>query len=411
MSSTRFALVPLFLGAAIFGGYATIGSITKNGFGEVIGALKEGRVAILRGAPEPYKTAYTGVAAIDNQLSVLVAFFSPLVDGPVPADVRLFYVWGMAQFVASWTLLMLEGLRVGNRGRLVSLVSVVGLVFQNLTWTFTVPIYLAIHLLTSPVAKLKNGDGDAGRQTLFVYLWDLALLPMSVTISFVVPAIFMSLPHLLNQNAATHWNWIAFWQPFPLWNIIALKFLHYVCYYALGSLTPRDEEARPTTPGNAYMVAVRGVYEFGLTLCAVTHLPVIIISIAPTGLRTIFLSVFPYFKEIFEQASFSGTFVPSWITNSPTVIPTGYAAGDLAPLAQHFLQYDLYVGTAPLLIWSAYLYMTTAKDASFATAIQKTVFWMVVGGPAAACLALIWERDDVVKEGEGKAVLEGKKTR
>jgi hypothetical protein len=63
---------------------------------------------------------YTGIRAIDTQLSVLVTFFAPVVDsrnGPL----YLYAIFGLGQFGAAWTLLVMESLRSGNKGRVVSL--------------------------------------------------------------------------------------------------------------------------------------------------------------------------------------------------------------------------------------------------------------------------------------------------
>ncbi|KAI8634747.1 hypothetical protein F5Y19DRAFT_123377 [Xylariaceae sp. FL1651] len=419
----KYILVPLFVGASLFGFNATVITLTKNGLGDALSALTSGATATLKGAPSPFSRSYTGVLVVDVQLANLVGFFSALVDGNVPWEVTLFYVWGMAQFAAGWTLLVLEAKRVANRGRLVSWIGTVGLLFQNLSWTFTVPLYLALHLVTSPVARLKNGDGDAARRSLFVYLWDLALLPMAVTLTFVVPAIFMSMPRLFNQTAATHYGWIAVWQPFPAWTVLGLGFLHYACYYALGSLSPVDEESEPTTPGHGYMVAVRGVYEFALTICGVTHVPIVLLTLLPEPGREFLSHAFPYYAPVFRSLSFSKTFVPRPWYDAPSVDPANYRSGELGPLALHFLHYDFYVGTTALLVWSMYLHQTTVKNPSLGKMLLKTGFWVLVGGPAAAAIVLNWDRDEVTQEGEEelkkkieqelekRKKLEGRKTR
>ncbi|KAI1176257.1 hypothetical protein F4777DRAFT_588000 [Nemania sp. FL0916] len=396
----KYVLAPLFVGASLFGFKATILTMLENGLGDVLGSVSQGTVTTLRGAPAPFLSSYTGVAAIDGQLSGMVGFFSAMIDGNVPWDATLYYVWAMAQLAAGWTLLVLEAKRAGNRGRLVSYIGIVGLIFQNLTWTFTVPLYLALHLFTSPVAKLRNGDGDGARRALFVYLWDMALLPMAVTATFIAPAIFMSMPRLFGQLAATHYKWIALWQPFPVFAIGALGFLHYGCYYLLGSLQPVNEENEPTTHGHGYMVGVRGVYEFALALCGTTHLPIVFATLMPKPGREFLSHAFPYYAPVFRSISFADTFIPYPWYRAPRVNPATYRSGDLGVLAQHFLHYDLYVGTLPLVLWSMYLYLRTVKNPSVATMLGKMGFWFLVGGPMASVLILNWERDAVTQEGE-----------
>jgi len=404
----RYVLVPVFIAASLFGLNATIITLMHNGLGAALEELGKGAVPALKGAPVPFLRSYTGVGPVDQILCNMIGFFAAVIDAHNDWEVTLGYTWGMAQFASAWTLLLLEAKRIGNRGRLVSWIGTVGLIFQNLTWTFTIPLYVAMHLLTSPVAKIGNGNGDKARRSLFVYLWDMALIPMSVTISFVVPAIFMSMPNLFNQTAATHYKWIAAWQPFPVVNVLALGFLHYACYYLLGSLGPTDEEGKPTTPGRAYMVAVRGVYEFALTLCAVTHVPLVLLCVMPEAGREFLRHAFPAYAPIFDSLSLK-TFIPRHWSDPPTVDAATYGSGDLAPLAMHFLHYDFYVGTAALLLWAMYLRQSTVKNPSLVGLLRKTAFWLLATGPAGATIALAWERDEVVLEG-GDEPKEGKKT-
>ncbi|KAI1451363.1 hypothetical protein F4805DRAFT_104633 [Annulohypoxylon moriforme] len=407
----KIALAALFAGLSVFGFRASMGQMATNGLGKVLREVTSGGAELL-GAPKPFKRSFTGVEGLDRYLSVLVAFFASLVDDNGAGwEVTAFYIWGMAQFAAGWTVLVLEGRRSGNRGRIVSWVGTAGIVFQNLTWTFIVPLYLTLHLFTSPIAKLSGKDaksrGDAARQSLFVYLWDLALIPLAVTLGLVVPTIVMTLPALLHQSAATHYNWIAFWQAFPLWTILILDVLHNACYFLLGSLSPQDAQGKPTTPGNGYMVAASGVYQFGLTISAVTHLPILAISLLPTSLRSTLASALPKYASLFSQITFARTFVPHPLSAPPSINPLNYGPGDLAPLVINFLQYDLYTGNTTVLLWAFYLHVTTSGR-SLAKSLGTTIFWTLVGGPSAAAIALLWDRDELVREGEDKVAIEAK---
>lgn len=124
--TTRFpsrALVLASLAACgIIGGYSTMVAGSKNGFFEAIGACSRGTTGepYIPGGPAPFKTNYTGISAVDNQLLVLVTFFATLIDGEKSWAVRLSLWYLMVQLWAGWSLLSLEGLRKGNRGRVVS---------------------------------------------------------------------------------------------------------------------------------------------------------------------------------------------------------------------------------------------------------------------------------------------------
>ncbi len=367
-----------------------------------MGDLASGKVAVLHGALEPFRRTYTGVKAFDGILSKLVGFFATLLDDPGAGwEVTAIYAWMASQLAAAWTLLQLEGLRAGNRGRLVSFTGVTGLLFQVLTYTFVAPLYLALHLLTSPVARLRNGDGDGARRALFVYLWDLAVLTSTVTLTFVAPVLLMSMPDALGHTPAVHYRWIAIWQLFPVWGIAAQWVAHRTGYFLLGSMVPRDDAGRQTTPGVAYSVAVSGVYEFAITMCVISHLPVMLVALLPAPLRSLLASSAPAgLGPVLEQVTFARTFVPRPLFAPPTVTPTGYKPGELAAVMVNFLQYDIYTGSLALVLWAMYLHQTTVKNPNFFGMLRKAGFWFLVGGPIAAAAALIWERDEVVKEGE-----------
>jgi len=67
-----------------------------------------------------YHNVYTGITQIDTILSILLTFFWTALDGEHP-DVCLTSILFAGQAVAAWTLTMLEGVRTGNSGRVVSL--------------------------------------------------------------------------------------------------------------------------------------------------------------------------------------------------------------------------------------------------------------------------------------------------
>lgn len=56
---------------------------------------------------------------MDDYLATLVIFFTPAVSGDFP-DLANFGRAGSGGFGAAWTIMIMESLRVGNRGRLVS---------------------------------------------------------------------------------------------------------------------------------------------------------------------------------------------------------------------------------------------------------------------------------------------------
>ena len=355
---------------------------------------------MLRVTPQPFRRVYTGIHVVDRQLQFLVGFFSALMDDPGAGwDVSALLAWGLSQFGAAWALVMLEALRHGNRGRLVSWIGTVGVILQNIPFAVTIPLYLTLHLFTSPVASLGTGDRNSARRTLFTYLWDVAVLTSTVTLAFIAPVLLMSLRGPLGHDAATHYRWMALWQLFSVWNVVAQWLAHRAGYYLLGSMVPRDDNGRPTTPGVAFSVAVSGVYEFVMTLCVASHLPILTVALLPGPARSLLASAIPVLGPVLEQVTLARALLPRAPGAPPTLTPE-YAPGELAAPIADFLLWDFYVGSVALLLWAAYLHQTTVRNASLVGLLRKVGYWVLVGGPIAATAALLWERDEVVKEDE-----------
>jgi len=105
---------------SVLGAYGTWGLGGRNGlFGGIIDIVKQ-QDALFPGSTAPLLRKYTGIGSIDRQLQILVIFFSPVVDGR-NGDLVLFSILGAGQFGGAWVLLMMESLRLGNKGRMISL--------------------------------------------------------------------------------------------------------------------------------------------------------------------------------------------------------------------------------------------------------------------------------------------------
>ena len=98
-----------------FGFYALWGFSTSNGLFE---HTAESSKILFSNTTR--SAALTGIDALDKQLKVLISFFWPVIDGSRP-DVSLHAMNFAFQGVAMWLLLVVEGLRFGNKGRAVSL--------------------------------------------------------------------------------------------------------------------------------------------------------------------------------------------------------------------------------------------------------------------------------------------------
>jgi hypothetical protein len=110
-------LLPLL---SLLGAYGTWTLGGSNGTFETIVALLAENDPKFPGTEDLLLMKYTGIKPLDRQLAVLVTFFAPVVDVKYPA-LNLFSIWGFGQFGGVWTLMVMESMRMGNKGRAVSL--------------------------------------------------------------------------------------------------------------------------------------------------------------------------------------------------------------------------------------------------------------------------------------------------
>lgn len=75
---------------------------------------------VLPGTRAPLKRHFTGIKRIDYELTILTLFFWEQVDGSLP-HASLFCFMFAGQAVAAWSLIYVEGRRLSNQWRIVSL--------------------------------------------------------------------------------------------------------------------------------------------------------------------------------------------------------------------------------------------------------------------------------------------------
>lgn len=115
---TAIKAVLLLLSAT--GYYFTWHLASNNGTIDYMVRVREFGPRVLPGTTVPLKIVYTGIHAVDHQLTALCLFFWELVDGSQPnASLLCFHFAG--QITAAWGLLTIEKLRYGHQGRVIAL--------------------------------------------------------------------------------------------------------------------------------------------------------------------------------------------------------------------------------------------------------------------------------------------------
>ncbi|KAL2074989.1 hypothetical protein VTL71DRAFT_8769 [Oculimacula yallundae] len=358
---------------------------------------------------------YTGIGWLDRHICFLVMFFAPVVAKKGDA-LEMLTIFGAGQFGAAWALMLMEGLRKGNKGRVVSFVGTAGLILQNISYTVAVPIWLLIHLLTSPVSKPYPGTHS--NTVLLISNLDLRLIPFSITLGYIVPTLLMLLNSPSVVSPTTLQRLIAFWQPFPLWTVLSHTALRTIVQIFTStfstSTNPTSLSSRSKAPpGTTYLSNARHVYRFILSLCMATHLPVLILSLLPSTLVP--ASTFPRLHTM-SLSSPLDVYIPYFPSLS-------YEVSTLAEGVHNFLIWDVWVGSFAFLLWGILLYRnaTTEKaelDPNTSLPIYKELLlgerimggmvwrklaakvalWCVLAGPIGALAVLLWERDAIVRQ-------------
>lgn len=109
---TKIAL--LILAAAAF--WTLWGFPYTNGLLSMLGDLPKPGAYLPGPTQIPMKQRYTGIKVVDDRLTVLVGFFYTAIDGN-RVDVSLHGLDLGGQVVAAWILMVVEGMRMGNRGK------------------------------------------------------------------------------------------------------------------------------------------------------------------------------------------------------------------------------------------------------------------------------------------------------
>lgn len=392
---SRPIIIAACAAASAGGSYMAHFSMDYNGFGDamwknVVNPPHKG----YPGAPSPVPGSPTGIKAIDTLLLILTGFFSGMLDGDVAPQYRLYAVWGMAQFGACWLFIVLEGLRAGNKGKAVGWVTTASTIIQIASHMFMAPLWLILHVLTSPIARL-GVDPSVNKSTLRIDPWHLAVLPFSFLLTYFALLAPAYLPPNL-VSTSWHYFFIQVWQPFPIW--------YYIVQTLLVTSAKSLSKQRPAPSTTQYLSSLKGVYNFITAFAAVFHLPVIALALAPSSIRGIVSTYAPVLAPfVSDQVSLRSVFAPWSPFNPPAISATTLASGKLAPLGVYFLHYDMYLGNGAILLWALYLHRNAVWKSSAVGVVFRAAGWFLVGGHAAAIASVLWERDLAV-ETEGNKV-------
>lgn len=346
-------------------------SVNNGMFPKITEIIEDPNATTFPGTDVPFSREWTGVAALDKQLTVLLIFFYQLLDGKYPsATLQVVHFFG--QMGSFWTLIQLEAKREGNKGRIIAYTTLFGLVYQNISVAITIPVWALVHLLTLPPT-----NSTALRARLSVAPDAARLLPWAMFLGYMLPSFAMVAPSPYQQAL------IALWQPFPLWAML-IATLVLRPFFSSSSPSPTS----PPSPQQSY-AATSSAHLFALLLAAIPHAAALSLSLGALALPQLFA---PATAASLHPAR---VFLPK-LSTTP---------GDAVPLAEgvlRFMQWDEAVSTAATVVWAATVYLRDTRISGgsgrfgIVGVVVRVVGWTVVGGPAAAAVALVWARDEVV---------------
>lgn len=123
MASPQFrrnATAGALLFLAAWGAYTTYGVGSQNGLFETIRGSLDVENPYVPGGVSPLRTRYVASPAVDKHITILISFFSYVIDLPRTKDVDVSSLLVMGQLCAGWALIRFEGWRLGNRQKAIA---------------------------------------------------------------------------------------------------------------------------------------------------------------------------------------------------------------------------------------------------------------------------------------------------
>ena len=105
---------------SLAGFLSTWGLGARDGFLGLLADRLHSKVQLLPAAEQPVRMTFTGLPLVDPLLQRLTIFLWPAIDGTWPGTSLVAFEFS-GQFAGAWMVAGLEGLRLGNKGKLLTL--------------------------------------------------------------------------------------------------------------------------------------------------------------------------------------------------------------------------------------------------------------------------------------------------
>lgn len=229
------------------------------------------------------------------------------------------------------------------------------------------------------IVQLFSSPDVIDQTLLEVDLLDLRLFPVSTATAFVLPTAGLALPLAFDLSPKAKYLAIALWQPFPVYQTVS----HALARFLSRSRRSGSTAAWETGAQPLYARHLGWVYKFLLSLTLLPHLLVVgsILASCLAGKGT--------------PLSIQQILAPDSLLNPPTLALTSQPVPMMVSRAivVSFLKWDVYCACVSATVWASCTAYLAARDTPFLAIISKVVFWLLVGGPVAPAIMLLWARD------------------
>ncbi|KFY28002.1 hypothetical protein V493_03136 [Pseudogymnoascus sp. VKM F-4281 (FW-2241)] len=370
----------LILGAlTLSGAYLHFYQSANNGLFESLGELvKADTFPVSNGE---FKRVFTGIKPLDTYLTHFTPFFGILTHAGDDSS-YLFWVWMIGQFGVQWAMFVMESLREGNKGSIISYIGLIGFLFQNLGLATVIPAFLLIATLTSTISRATSPTGLMS--LLKVHNIDLNILPFSIVLAYFAPTICMMLPYPAINSHASWQGWMATWQFFPLYTV-AIQWLLASFFKAVDQgrgLKLKSDEGKMV----AYFWHARPLYIGALFIAGVFHVNVLAICLLPEWI----MDNLPI-AGTYRNVSFASVFLP------PVPLPPFEVVSTIRGI-HTFLIWDMFVSGLAALVWAALQTRNVSSRTFDAKWVLKAIGYTIVTGPSGAFVMAMWERDSAIVE-------------
>ncbi|OCK81412.1 hypothetical protein K432DRAFT_295554 [Lepidopterella palustris CBS 459.81] len=352
-----FILIPLGLHLTSF-----------NSFPSSVSVLSQ-----LPGIISPLGQNFTNIPFLDAHLTRQNIWIWTVASGKRPGLSLHAYLFA-GQFVAGWGVLMLEGVRKGNEGRIV--MAIWSFLVEICGFAATVAFLAMIHLSTSATTKPQQAN-------VAVRTSDALSVCVTLICGFVLPSIVIALPTPDIMSYQSKQLAMAVWQGWPLWMCGSWYISRFI--FARLDLSGRNaatgivmEKKREID-----MEGLRVTYSFLILVAGLIHVHAWSLSLTATYLPFVFNpSIAPFLDH-------DSTFFPSPLSSSSPFPAT----------VANFLKYDEIIGVSALFLWTLVMYILAkwnrGEKLSWRLWVQM-VIGTTVAGPTTGAAALMWARDEMV---------------